>query len=145
MHCQWENARSQLPENIRVIEMSMNDSWFRDTGPTVSFPFVTEESYLELVVSDGSQVASLCQPLNHCLFFPLQIVVNKSSASSGAQAPKVAGLDWNFNSWGGKLQTVQTSWLLRIIQSLKLTFHFLSLMWIPMDNHTRPYLCNNRS
>ncbi|KAH9722413.1 Agmatine deiminase [Citrus sinensis] len=60
---QWENARSQLPENIRVIEMSMNDSWFRDTGPT--------------------------------------IVVNKSSASSGAQAPKVAGIDWNFNSWGG--------------------------------------------
>lgn len=32
---QWANARSQLPENIRVIEMSMNDSWFRDSGPTV--------------------------------------------------------------------------------------------------------------
>ncbi|CAJ1944282.1 unnamed protein product [Sphenostylis stenocarpa] len=31
---QWENARSQLPEHIRVVEMSMNDSWFRDTGPT---------------------------------------------------------------------------------------------------------------
>ncbi|GMY15427.1 agmatine deiminase-like [Fagus crenata] len=31
---QWANARSQLPENIRVIEMSMNDAWFRDTGPT---------------------------------------------------------------------------------------------------------------
>lgn len=31
---QWANARSQLPHNIRVIEMSMNDSWFRDTGPT---------------------------------------------------------------------------------------------------------------
>ncbi|KAL6279748.1 hypothetical protein ACE6H2_016629 [Prunus campanulata] len=37
---QWANARRQLPENIRVIEMSLNDSWFRDTGPTVSFfPF----------------------------------------------------------------------------------------------------------
>lgn len=24
--------------NIRVVEMSMNDSWFRDIGPTVSFP-----------------------------------------------------------------------------------------------------------
>uniref|UniRef100_A0A7N0V8H4 Uncharacterized protein n=1 Tax=Kalanchoe fedtschenkoi TaxID=63787 RepID=A0A7N0V8H4_KALFE len=35
---QWANARSQLPPHIRVIEMSMNDSWFRDTGPTVSNP-----------------------------------------------------------------------------------------------------------
>lgn len=31
---QWTNARSQLPPQIRVIEMSMNDAWFRDTGPT---------------------------------------------------------------------------------------------------------------
>ncbi|KAK4395738.1 Agmatine deiminase [Sesamum angolense] len=31
----WENARSQLPGHIRVVEMNMNDSWFRDTGPTV--------------------------------------------------------------------------------------------------------------
>lgn len=25
-------ARSLLDENVRVVEMSMNDSWFRDTG-----------------------------------------------------------------------------------------------------------------
>ncbi|KNA11867.1 hypothetical protein SOVF_131170 [Spinacia oleracea] len=31
---QWENARSLLPPNVRVVEMSMNDSWFRDSGPT---------------------------------------------------------------------------------------------------------------
>ncbi|CAK9138273.1 unnamed protein product [Ilex paraguariensis] len=31
---QWANARRQLPQSIRIIEMSMNDSWFRDTGPT---------------------------------------------------------------------------------------------------------------
>ncbi|OIW19686.1 hypothetical protein TanjilG_18496 [Lupinus angustifolius] len=31
---QWENARNQLPLHIRVVEISMNDSWFRDTGPT---------------------------------------------------------------------------------------------------------------
>ncbi|XP_052180488.1 agmatine deiminase [Diospyros lotus] len=37
---QWANARSQLPQNVRVIEMSMNDSWFRDTGPT----FVVRDS-----------------------------------------------------------------------------------------------------
>lgn len=31
---QWENACSLLPKHIRVVEMSMNDSWFRDTAPT---------------------------------------------------------------------------------------------------------------
>lgn len=31
---QWESARSQLPPNVRVLEMSMNDAWFRDSGPT---------------------------------------------------------------------------------------------------------------
>ncbi|KAJ6293755.1 hypothetical protein OIU76_021921 [Salix suchowensis] len=38
---QWKNARSQLPENVRVLEMSMNDSWFRDTGPTGLMMVVT--------------------------------------------------------------------------------------------------------
>jgi len=60
---QWPNARSQLPKNIRLIEMSMNDSWFRDTGPT--------------------------------------FVVSKNASNSGTSKPKVAGIDWNFNSWGG--------------------------------------------
>jgi agmatine deiminase len=32
--CQYENACEQLPENIRVVEMSSNDSWVRDSGPT---------------------------------------------------------------------------------------------------------------
>ncbi|WZZ42421.1 hypothetical protein YC2023_114700 [Brassica napus] len=31
----WENARKQLPEDIRVAEMSMNDSWFFESGPTL--------------------------------------------------------------------------------------------------------------
>ncbi|CAI9113407.1 OLC1v1014004C1 [Oldenlandia corymbosa var. corymbosa] len=37
---QWGEARSCLPHNVRVVEMSMNDSWFRDTGPT----FVVKKS-----------------------------------------------------------------------------------------------------
>ncbi|KAL8492411.1 hypothetical protein ACS0TY_023847 [Phlomoides rotata] len=37
---QWKNARSQLPKHINVVEMSMNDSWFRDTCPT----FVVQSS-----------------------------------------------------------------------------------------------------
>lgn len=31
---QYENARNMLPDNVRVIEMSTNDSWMRDCGPT---------------------------------------------------------------------------------------------------------------
>lgn len=31
---QYENCRAQLPSEIRVIEMSSNDAWCRDTGPT---------------------------------------------------------------------------------------------------------------
>lgn len=91
---QWENARSQLPENIRVIEMSMNDSWFRDTGPT--------------------------------------IVVNKSSASSGAQAPKVAGLDWNFNSWGGVDDGCYRDWSL----DLQVARKILSTERLPRFPHS---------
>lgn len=29
---QFENARAQLPEQVRVVEMSTNDSWMRDIG-----------------------------------------------------------------------------------------------------------------
>lgn len=31
---QFSNARSRLPENVRVIEMSNDDSWMRDIGPS---------------------------------------------------------------------------------------------------------------
>ena len=31
---QYDNARSQLPEHVRVVEMSNDDSWMRDSGPT---------------------------------------------------------------------------------------------------------------
>lgn len=31
---QYQNARVQLPKNIRVVEMTQNDSWIRDCGPT---------------------------------------------------------------------------------------------------------------
>ncbi|VAH48609.1 unnamed protein product [Triticum turgidum subsp. durum] len=49
--------------NIRVVEMSMNDSWFRDTGPT----FITREG--------GSDI--------------------------GLAEETIAGIDWEFNAWGG--------------------------------------------
>ena len=31
---QYDNARALLPEQIRVVEMSSNDAWARDYGPT---------------------------------------------------------------------------------------------------------------
>lgn len=31
---QYENACMRLPETVRVIEMSLNDAWMRDMGPT---------------------------------------------------------------------------------------------------------------
>jgi agmatine deiminase len=31
---QWTHARDMLPPEVRVVEMSTNDSWIRDCGPT---------------------------------------------------------------------------------------------------------------
>ncbi|MFG6157830.1 agmatine deiminase [Halomonas sp. 1390] len=31
---QYENARFQLPDHVRVVELSSNDAWMRDVGPT---------------------------------------------------------------------------------------------------------------
>ena len=31
---QYQNARARLPEDIRVVEMSSDDAWVRDCGPT---------------------------------------------------------------------------------------------------------------
>ncbi|MGM0852392.1 MAG: agmatine deiminase [Bacillota bacterium] len=31
---QYENARALLPDNIRIVEVSSNDAWMRDIGPT---------------------------------------------------------------------------------------------------------------
>jgi agmatine deiminase len=33
-HDQYENARNQLPGHVRVVELSSNDAWMRDCGPT---------------------------------------------------------------------------------------------------------------
>jgi hypothetical protein len=32
---QWMEARAALPDSIRVLEMTIDDSWLRDSGPTV--------------------------------------------------------------------------------------------------------------
>lgn len=42
---QYANARNLLPESIRVVELSCNDSWMRDCGPT----FVKREGEIRVV------------------------------------------------------------------------------------------------
>jgi agmatine deiminase len=42
-HDQFDNARARLPEHVRVLEISNDDVWLRDSGPT-------------FVVSDGGEV-----------------------------------------------------------------------------------------
>ncbi|XP_022965832.1 agmatine deiminase [Cucurbita maxima] len=86
---QWENARSQLPANIRVVELGMNDCWFRDTGPT--------------------------------------FVVRKRISNSGTSVESVAGIDWNFNSWGGIEDGCYTDWSL----DLQVAWKILNIEKLP--------------
>ncbi|KAI9088420.1 hypothetical protein K1719_029869 [Acacia pycnantha] len=78
---QWKNARSLLPFNVRVVEMSLNDSWFRDTGPT--------------------------------------FVVSRNPSKSDTE-PKVAGIDWVFNCWGGLDGGCYSDWSLDALVAKKI-------------------------
>lgn len=66
LNAQWTNARSLLPENIRVIEMSINDAWFRDTGPTVSFPLFTHFGMWSSIII--SLIFNLTLEMVFCVF-----------------------------------------------------------------------------
>ncbi|KAL2572603.1 hypothetical protein AAZV13_17G076500 [Glycine max] len=91
----WENARSQLPEHIRVVEMNMNDSWFRDIGPT----FVVRRS---------------------------------TTPESGDAVSRIAGIDWNFNSWGGLEDGCYCDWSLDLLVAKKI----LGIEKIPRFSHS---------
>ncbi|XP_072992620.1 agmatine deiminase-like [Typha latifolia] len=80
----------QHKPNIRVVEMSMNDSWFRDTGPT-------------FVRRDGK-------------------------SSSVFQEQEVAGIDWQFNSWGGPEDGCYDDWSLDNLVAKKI---------LELERHTR--------
>jgi agmatine deiminase len=49
---QWENARALLPDGVRVVEISSDDAWMRDVGPT----FVVNDHGVPLVGSTGSSM-----------------------------------------------------------------------------------------
>lgn len=45
-HDQYQNARAQLPPQVRVVELSSNDAWMRDCGPAF---VVNDEGDVRLV------------------------------------------------------------------------------------------------
>ncbi|CAM6094739.1 unnamed protein product [Calypogeia fissa] len=58
---QWQNAREKLPQNIRVVEMSMNDAWFRDTGPTF---LVRNHQVQSSLHENAREVSGVCWTFN---------------------------------------------------------------------------------
>lgn len=72
---QWQEARAALPDHVRVIEATIDDSWLRDTGPTVG----------TMVASSGAGAASsppfpgTADPL-HSPRYVMQFVIGEVSA-----------------------------------------------------------------
>lgn len=83
---QYENARRLLPANIRVVEMSYNDSWMRDCGP--------------IFVNNGESVRAVkwgfnaWGGLNGGIYFPWD--------KDQLVAEKVAELEW-FDRYAGPM------------------------------------------
>jgi agmatine deiminase len=73
-HDQYENARSMLPANVRVIELSNDDAWIRDSGPTF---VVNDEGNVRLVHWDfnawGGLYDGLYFPWDKDQFIPQKI------------------------------------------------------------------------
>lgn len=79
--------------NVRVVEMSMNDAWFRDSGPT--------------------------------------FVVRNRKSTSESEVGQIAGIDWQFNCWGGPEEGCYNDWSLDIHVARKI----LALERVPRFPH----------
>ncbi len=75
---QFQNARHMLPGHIRVVELSCNDSWMRDCGPT----FVTNGQIIRAVDWDFNAWGGL----EGGLYFPWDL--------DDLVARKVAEIEW---------------------------------------------------
>ncbi len=75
---QFHNARHQLPGNIRVVELSCNDAWIRDCGPT----FVTNGERIRAIDWDFNAWGGL----DGGLYFPWHL--------DDLVARKVADIEW---------------------------------------------------
>lgn len=141
-----------------MVPIPQDDSWFRDTGPTVRVTCVRVlrgrrarraqggrgiESCMQLVLprrnraNDGCWVVGVCCPRLHCsslLSFPASSTLEAllpilapipatlpphlhpatlpqfivKDGSSGQR--RVAGVDWQFNAWGGEEGGLYHSW-----------------------------------
>jgi len=73
-HDQYENARNQLPADVRVVEISCNDAWMRDFGPTF---VLNDEGEVRLVDWDfnawGGLYDGLYFPWDKDLMVPLKV------------------------------------------------------------------------
>jgi agmatine deiminase len=70
---QFANARRMLPAHVRVAEMSSNDCWMRDCGPTFVVKAAGERRKAEIE----------------------HLVPNTQYLRN------IRGVDWQFNAWGG--------------------------------------------
>ncbi|HAD06298.1 MAG TPA: agmatine deiminase, partial [Anaerolineaceae bacterium] len=75
---QFQNARQMLPGHVRVVELSYNDSWMRDCGPT----FVTNGEVIRAVDWDFNAWGGL----DGGLYFPWDL--------DDLVARKVAEIEW---------------------------------------------------
>jgi agmatine deiminase len=83
-HDQYENAVNLLPATVRVIEISSNDAWMRDCGPTF---VVNDEGQVRLVDWDFNAWGGLYDGL----YFPWekdQLVPRKLAQLEGADRYK---------------------------------------------------------
>lgn len=78
---QFLHARAMLPDAVRVVEMSSNDAWMRDVGPTFVVRSPAGADELDAADADAGQGDAAGSP--PCGFEP------------------VRGVDWMFNAWGG--------------------------------------------
>ena len=104
----WESARSQLPPSVRVLEMSMNDAWFRDTGPTVSshFPSINFASWrMFSFFRFVFLFSTLCHAVLQYRHVFAQFVVRNKVETETENIRDVAGVKWTFNAWGGTFST----------------------------------------
>jgi agmatine deiminase len=73
-HDQYENARLKLPPQVRVVELSSNDAWMRDCGPSF---VVDDDGRVRLVDWDfnawGGLVDGLYFPWDKDQLVPLKI------------------------------------------------------------------------
>ncbi len=76
---QYQNARAMLPSHIRVVEISSNDAWARDTGPT-------------FVINDAGELRGIDWEFNGWggfnggLYFPWD--------QDNLVAQKILGMEW---------------------------------------------------